>query len=798
MENAPVGVKLEEFYLALSQQPPNVEWIIDSMHLMEDHQPLRQHNETAEVVSEIVKDCRKKCAQQLRAPFAEVIRNVIAACRKRLVSKAALDSESSLQHNQRHLNTLLELLGTWSNIVAQCVAFGFSRALTRQILSPLYTRILEASVECFKTFKRDKELEQWSVRSLDESAECNVGSLDFLTSQVAGIKELVHQHYSFLYNNFCDYDVDGVPEPAGVAVMESMLIVTPEELLQWRELDALYVTMEFGFVQRASQEALKEKELIEVENSVFLPQCIEDIFFVLNKVSERALSTGSESNIFSIGNRIIEAIRETPPQEYDKHSVLYRIVTSAMFYHHCIARRAVSGRALTRIINGPRRSAPSSSKLNTPMKDSFASNGNSSSGGNNSTYSTPAKGLVGSTSLAQMILGNSEDGAYYSNTLPSSPAMGLASALSDVASVSLTGVNWWLADQLSPYLKADDNSGSAAANPPTAAGPPLGMTQGSRVASSGNMGIAMQDTPSPCNNGTAGSGANNTTISSPPQSTHGRAPLPPTGGGFNTPAKPPNGNNRLVAHTSPPVSNNGRNSATTSGEYSSAPVSAPSNLSLDQLLLNALVGEEDSDNDDDQYGTSVDVSAVLQYRTLVDTAEGAFYIDRVDEMRHRLPLCEADWVVQLNTLCMVVSCIGSLKSTYQRGSGVAAIYKAPVNNGTNKSGGGPIDILLQVCIVFMYILFVYMYVYEYVCVWIYAKHTCVVKICVHDLFSITNTRCAAVSVSNSIIPLYMSIFQELSTCEAQYNSILTKETQLFAKWIFISQMETQLLQFCAM
>lgn len=162
-------------------------------------------------------------------------------------------------------------------------------------------------------------------------------------------------------------------------------------------------------------------------------------------------------------------------------------------------------------------------------------------------------------------------------------------------------------------------------------------------------------------------------------------------------------------HTSPPVSynNNSRAGAnaspfgTTAVDNHSAPISVASNLSLDQLLLNALVGDEDSDPDDDLFSTpAADVSTVLQYRTVGETADGgAFYIDRLDEMRHQLPLCEADWVVQLNTLCMVASCISALKSTYQRGSGVAAIYKPAPSYGTCKAtaaSGGPIEILMQV------------------------------------------------------------------------------------------------------
>ena len=291
----PIGEKLAGFYESLNMPDPqfgdsscggkNVERIIESMHHIENHQPLVNVNESQEVVDEIVSDCRKKCAQVLRAPFAEVVRNIIAACRKRLVSKAALDSDASYQHGQRHLHTLIELLGSWSNVVAQCVQFEFSRSLTRQILSPLYTRIIEASTECVQTFKRDKELESWTVRLLDEAVECNVGGLDALVEQVAAMKGMLHQHYTFLYSSFHAYDViETKPTSANIgttsssAYLEPMLIVTQEELLQWRELDALYVTIEFGFIQHATKQALQELHLLEIESLVYIPQCVEDVF----------------------------------------------------------------------------------------------------------------------------------------------------------------------------------------------------------------------------------------------------------------------------------------------------------------------------------------------------------------------------------------------------------------------------------------------------------------------------------------------------------------------------------------
>jgi hypothetical protein len=668
------------------------------MHELEYHRPVLQLNESHDVVEEIVKDCRKKCAQYLRSPYAESIRGVIAGCRKRLVTKAALDSEASYQHNQRHLNTLIELLGSWSNIVAQCSDFGFSRSLTRQILSPLYTRIVEASVECFKTFKRDKELDQWSVRLLDETAECNVGSLDFLVSQVAAMKSMVHQHYAYHYSTFHDYDplaelLNGAPTSApastdgsssagssGSAILENMLIVTQDELLQWRELDALYVTMEFGFLQRATQQALRELQLIETEAGVYIPQCVEDVFFVLRKVCERALGTGSESNLFSVGNRVLELVRYTAPDEYDRHSMLYRVVTSKAFYRKCAARKEASGRALQRILDGPASRSRASNKkpgsggssYSTPSKPAPSGKGIASSS-SGAQLGTPAAASSSTTSLAAMLLGGADENGYYSGTLPSSPAaLGIANAITDVAAVSLTGMNWWLADQLSPYLSGTDGAGGTG----EAAG-----EAGNRGSSANLGGIAMQSTTPEKN-----PGSGNQSVAS------GRPLLPPTAGAHTPAGKAAAGSSSSSLNYSPPSSANGK--AALSSGTGSAPASSKSALGLDELLLSALVGDDESDTDD-VFSDTIDSANQISAAEGVGCVDGFDFSVAVEAQRDKLTLSERDWVVQINTLSMVAGSLASLQSVCGKGRSIGLIYETADRRGGGRSSG-PTELLMQV------------------------------------------------------------------------------------------------------
>jgi len=718
-----IGTKLEEFYLALYVPPGkavSVDRVIECIHDLESHNPLSSFQETHEVVEEIVKDCRKKCSQQLRAPLAEIIRNVIALCRKRLVSKAALDSETSSQHNQRHLQTLIELLGTWSNIVVQCVDYSFSRALTRQILFPLYTRIVEASVECFNTFKRDKELDQWGAKLLDDNVVCNVASIDFLVSQVAGMKELLHQHYSFLYHQFSSYDTDSpsteVNPPDTVG---SMLIVTTEELLHWRELDAVYVTMEFGFIHRATQEALKETTLLEVEEHVYIPQCIEDIFFILSKVSYRALSTGSDSAVMGVANRVLETIRETIPGDFDKHSFLYRLVTNKHLFNRCVERNSISSSALAKLLSGPKRvrSVAANSAFNSAFTSSHTTPHKATvHASNNSNMSTPAKGGLSrftepvhhntnhsatppastmvptssSTSLAQMFITATEESGLLSS-MPGSPGIGLVNSISDLTSVSLTGMNWWLSDQLSPYI------GTAEASEPT-------QNNGANIKSDYTTGgIAIKD----CSPDTRyiNNDANRNAREKNDVCTNTTLPPPH---GMSTPSKSSAPNSGAAGKHSPPVSHKSMNSlyGSTGSTGSTAPTSNNSALSLDEMLLNALVGEE-SHSDDDFFTrtdslsvgdftnitTTYNVNGISSAIICTDYVEHCMY---VDELRAKLTLCESDWVVQLNTLFTVAACTSSLRDVYSQGASITDIYKPT----SAKNNNNPVDLIVQVSSLF--------------------------------------------------------------------------------------------------
>ena len=110
LETLDLNHKIQVFYINL-RSSDKLEELIASLNDIESHIPNDSRNETPQLCREILDDCQKKCAQVIRAPYADLVRNSVAGSRKRLANKVAKDSDASQQHGQRHLNTVIELLG---------------------------------------------------------------------------------------------------------------------------------------------------------------------------------------------------------------------------------------------------------------------------------------------------------------------------------------------------------------------------------------------------------------------------------------------------------------------------------------------------------------------------------------------------------------------------------------------------------------------------------------------------------------------------------------------------------------
>ena len=162
-----IGDSLETFYLALRTN--DIDSLVDSLATLEDLKSLLASGAERQVLDEIVSDCQRKTGSMIRGVYSEKVRNIITNCRQRLRSKAALGSESSIHHGSRHLNTLIELLGSWSNIISELLDYGISAEVLYICISPLHTRIAEASFGCFESFREDKNLESLFTRLMTQS-----------------------------------------------------------------------------------------------------------------------------------------------------------------------------------------------------------------------------------------------------------------------------------------------------------------------------------------------------------------------------------------------------------------------------------------------------------------------------------------------------------------------------------------------------------------------------------------------------------------------------------------------------
>jgi hypothetical protein len=262
-----VGDNLETFYLALRAN--DIDALVDSLANLEDLRSLLPSTTAdREVLDEIVSDCQRKTGSMIRGVYSEKVRNIITNCRQRLRSKAALDSESSIHHGSRHLNALVELLGSWSNIISEILEYELSLEVLHMCISPLHNRIAEASFDCFESFREDKNLESLFGRLIasqnstiskagnsEVSSRLNISSLDYQVSQLADMRGVVQQYQNYLCISFSSsYQVPVMqcvdPPPSLPS------LAYDKEMLKWKEVEGVYVVLEGGYTATAIQDAL--------------------------------------------------------------------------------------------------------------------------------------------------------------------------------------------------------------------------------------------------------------------------------------------------------------------------------------------------------------------------------------------------------------------------------------------------------------------------------------------------------------------------------------------------------------
>ena len=391
------GKLLQEFYLALNDGAKD-----RAIETLDQLECITADIEGDEVVREITQDCRKKVGQLLRAAHVSGVQQLLTFSRKRLHTKASLEPGNNQQHAQRHLNTLIELLGEWSNIVNDLSGLNISSETLTLTIDPLHARVAEMSIDCFKQFNEDKNLANWQARirrCVSENQVLNISALDQIIGQLAGMRAVVAQYQLFLSTR-CDFQS-----------------LVNHDMVEWREVDGSYIALEYGYMLGAMREATNVNSLLELQDGrIYALQSVEDCFFVVQRSLERAISTAQKGNIYAICARLVELI--DPNQLDGDERNVFQILTSKDSFK----RKRFEGKALVE---------EQQTRLPPPPAPSSRSGTSSSANGNTSSPNPPTSATVKesvSSAMEDVFEGNLASGV----TTLSSTFAGLAGGFLEV------------------------------------------------------------------------------------------------------------------------------------------------------------------------------------------------------------------------------------------------------------------------------------------------------------------------------------------------------------------------------
>ena len=147
--------------------------------------------------------------------------------------------------------------------------------------------------------------------------------------------------------------VHNISEPDQLAqeLLVHLGIVDRDERNRWRELDAIYISLEHGYLAHTTRAALAQRELLEVEGSgALVPQATEDAFYLLHRIAERALVAGSESAALAVGTRVVELLDPAAAAaggsglalEGDEGGAVYTYVTDKRRFFRCYQQRSLA------------------------------------------------------------------------------------------------------------------------------------------------------------------------------------------------------------------------------------------------------------------------------------------------------------------------------------------------------------------------------------------------------------------------------------------------------------------------
>jgi hypothetical protein len=193
-----LGELLERFHVSsASRDLPSLADCLRELYLYHSHLynlPQLTEREMAVALSpppselllwkEIVLDCQKRFLQLSRSIYSDSVRTIITNYRKQLRSKAIFTataggggngngsgSDPLSDPSGRYLFPLLELVGSWSNLIEDMRGHHWSSDLLALALHSFHSRVMEASLEAFEEFKNDKKLLSWTSRQWAGSAD---------------------------------------------------------------------------------------------------------------------------------------------------------------------------------------------------------------------------------------------------------------------------------------------------------------------------------------------------------------------------------------------------------------------------------------------------------------------------------------------------------------------------------------------------------------------------------------------------------------------------------------------------
>lgn len=446
MEANDIGSKLQNYYVAL--RSGNLSNILLYLSLLENHIQLTEtidqtnvENSEVVVVSEIVLSCREKTAQYYRQNCCnEYLNTLIVNIRKKLMMKVATSTSSEAStnavtnHHQRHLVCLIDLLGSFSNLIMEFQAIQISLPTQIMIVVPIHnTRIKDCIKEIYKNFKNDKNLEavQENILNMQQQkaptsnngksapitavVNITITSLDSLLVEISSFSQTISRYYTFLHNMllqpffYFEHSRSSLPSAGASSINSSVIsIYYPPELKQQmssicgemsssssiylRELDAFFISFEYKYLTLAVAEAFKCTNLLHIERQVYIPQNVEDVFFLVHKVSERSIMLQNDSVLFAIGNKVIEMFDPSSASlELDSIHVnddglnVYHLLAHKLGFHLCTKKQRIQlPRGHTAVVNNDNtvtsRMVPSST-VQTPPASQLGAPRKQQSGG---------------------------------------------------------------------------------------------------------------------------------------------------------------------------------------------------------------------------------------------------------------------------------------------------------------------------------------------------------------------------------------------------------------------------------